>query len=506
MMMMHLSRNIAQVVLLLLVVVATNNVVQAQAVCAINAECEYGTSCRSFDVQLRCNAPSNKVTGIFIQRFVENPTAPTGSVNTSPTPIPTFPPPPSSTAPATTPVTPATTAPTFKRIVLTAAPTNAPVTVATNVPTLPSNPCVGNGVGQTCFTPERPNIACCSSTKSGAAFNGCCSSNFGGLDITDTTIDGGEASCTVTGLGCSTTIVEGNDGSQELDFSGSGEPCKKVSEDPTCSNKQDDPTKNYGTCTNSGVEFDVCCPPGATGTFAVGDSCIVIVPGRSPLTGAPTISVVQPTESPVAPPNTDAPVVPEAPKVCSAYESCRNANLQGDCCPTIDGQFLGCCDGIDVDSSTTNALEPTISDPTNAPEPVPVPPEPIISDPTNGPEPVPVPPEPIISDPTNAPEPVPVPPELITSDQTNAPTSWSTSWSTTMQEPDATIQLFPASEILTKKPVTIPAATVPPTETNLRGDVAISLIEATSSAHTTSMMSKSLLSILLAMIIGASAL
>ena len=148
-------------------------------------------------------------------------------------------------------------------------------------------------------------------------------------------------------------------------------------------------------------------------------------------------------------------------------------------------------------------------------------------DPTNAPESSTVLPDPIILDPTIAPEPAPVPPEPIVSDESNAPDTFPTGFPTritTLQDPESisdqtnddpttlpeatilpTLALFPASEILTKKPVTIPAATVPPTETNLRGDVAISLIEATSSAHTTSMMSKSLLSILLAMIIGASA-
>jgi len=73
--MMYLSRNIAHAVLLL-AVVATNNVVQVQAACAIDAECEYGTSCLTFNVQLICNAPSDAVKGIFIQRFVNTPTTP----------------------------------------------------------------------------------------------------------------------------------------------------------------------------------------------------------------------------------------------------------------------------------------------------------------------------------------------------------------------------------------------------------------------------------------------
>ena len=59
--MMYLSRNIAHAVLLL-AVVATNNVVQVQAACAIDAECEYGTSCLTFNVQLICNAPSDAVS------------------------------------------------------------------------------------------------------------------------------------------------------------------------------------------------------------------------------------------------------------------------------------------------------------------------------------------------------------------------------------------------------------------------------------------------------------
>merc|ERR1711865_883864 len=82
-------------------------------------------------------------------------------------------------------------------------------------------------------------------------------------------------------------------GNQELDFSNisGGGPCKKVSEDPTCSNQQDDPTnKNYGTCTNNGVTFDVCCPPDATGTYAVGDSCTVTVPGI----GLPPSTIAEP--------------------------------------------------------------------------------------------------------------------------------------------------------------------------------------------------------------------
>ena len=170
-------------------------------------------------------------------------------------------------------------------------------------PTLPSTPCVGNGVGQTCYTSENPNIACCSSTRTGAAFNACCSSDFGGgLGIlTDTTIDGGDASCRVTGSGCPTTNVPGNEVNQELDFSNiSGGPCKKVSDDPTCSNQQDDPTnKKYGTCTNNGVTFDVCCPPDATGTYAVGDSCTVTVPGM----GLPPSTIAEP---PVVMPGDDS--------------------------------------------------------------------------------------------------------------------------------------------------------------------------------------------------------
>ena len=397
-----------------------------------------------------------------------------------------------------------------------------------------SGTCIGNGVGQICeSSSERPNIACCIRTKTGASYNACCSDDeFSTVGVfKDTTVDDDASECKITGtgVGCPTTVVPGNDGSTSTDFGGKT-PCLRVSKDSTCSNQQDDPTKNYGTCTNNGVTFDVCCPPGATGTYAVGDSCAVTVPGRLPTTGAPTTSLVEPTESPAAPPSnppTDAPVVPAATKVCSAYESCRNANLQGDCCPTIDGQFLGCCEGVDVDSPTTNALEPIIMDPTNAPESSTVLPDPIILDPTIAPESSTVLPDPIILDPTIAPEPAPVPPEPIVSDESNAPDTFPTGFPTritTLQDPEsisdltnddpttvpeATIQptlaLFPASEILTKKPVTIPAATVPPTETNLRGDVAISLIEATSSAHTTSMMSKSLLSILLAMIIGASA-
>ena len=33
----------------------------------------------------------------------------------------------------------------------------------------------------------------------------------------------------------------------------------------------------------------------------------------------------------------------EDPPQCSAHEQCAALNLDGDCCPTIDGTMLGCC-------------------------------------------------------------------------------------------------------------------------------------------------------------------
>jgi len=218
-------------------------------------------------------------------------------------------------------------------------------------PTLPSTPCVGNGVGQTCYTSENPNIACCSSTRTGAAFNACCSSDFGGgLGIlTDTTIDGGDASCRVTGSGCPTTDVPGNEVNQELDFSNiSGGPCKKVSEDPTCSNQQDDPTnKNYGTCTNNGVTFDVCCPPDATGTYAVGDSCTVTVPGMGLPSTIAEPPVVMPGDDSTTPDTVliDADVsnvVIPPPEVTPSQSVAPPLPGRSDCPPTKPNDFSDC--------------------------------------------------------------------------------------------------------------------------------------------------------------------
>ncbi|OEU08206.1 hypothetical protein FRACYDRAFT_264653 [Fragilariopsis cylindrus CCMP1102] len=216
-------------------------------------------------------------------------------------------------------------------------------------PTLPSStPCVGNGIGQTCYTSENPNIACCSSMRTGAAFNACCSSDFGVLGIlTDTTIDGGGASCRVTGSGCPTTNVPGNEVNQELDFSNiSGGPCKKVSDDPTCSNQQNDPTKNYGTCTNNGVTFDVCCPANATGTYAVGDSCTVTVPGRLPPSTMPVEPVVMPGDD--STPDTvfiDADVsnvVIPPPKVTPSQSVAPPLPGRSDCPPTKPQELSDC--------------------------------------------------------------------------------------------------------------------------------------------------------------------
>jgi len=51
--------------------------------------------------------------------------------------------------------------------------------------------------------------------------------------------------------------------------------------------------------------------------------------------------------------------VPAPPVVaeCSAYESCRESELEGNCCPTDEGDMLGCCSGIDPE---TPVVAPTL--------------------------------------------------------------------------------------------------------------------------------------------------
>jgi len=151
--------------------------------------------------------------------------------------------------------------------------------------------CISNGVGNTCDSTSQtnPKIVCCISKRTGASFNSCCSSDFGIVgQFTTTTIGGAEADCEVNSnnLGCDTTVVPGNDGTQTIDYAGLGTtgPCKKV--DITtgtitatdCSNN--DPTFTHGgTCTNTNEgTFNVCCPPGGTGTYTPGDSCNVSLP------------------------------------------------------------------------------------------------------------------------------------------------------------------------------------------------------------------------------------
>ena len=164
------------------------------------------------------------------------------------------------------------------------------VVIASSVDVV-SGTCLGNGVGQICeSSSERPNIACCIRTKTGASYNACCSDDeFSTVGVfKDTTVDDDASECKITGtgVGCPTTVVPGNDGSTSTDF-GDKTPCLRVSEDSTCSNKQNDPTKNYGTCTNTAEgTFDVCCVGTNTGTYAVGDSCMVSLPYTSISKGA----------------------------------------------------------------------------------------------------------------------------------------------------------------------------------------------------------------------------
>jgi hypothetical protein len=60
------------------------------------------------------------------------------------------------------------------------------------------------------------------------------------------------------------------------------------------------------------------------------------------------------------------------PRACSAYTAC-NGKLPGDCCPTVENVFLGCCygevpgPGQAVPSPSSPAASPTISAATKSP-------------------------------------------------------------------------------------------------------------------------------------------
>ena len=140
------------------------------------------------------------------------------------------------------------------------------------------------------------------------------------------------------------------------------------------------------TCPDSDVEYSI----------QLGSGGGVSVP-TAPTASAPTASRPVPTASVPTPtvaatPSKPAPTAtlgnaptrrPSLPanivsgvSSCSAYTKCFALELQGACCPTSEGVYLGCCEGGVIDSETDGgdsvptAAAPTASTPTDD-EPVP---------------------------------------------------------------------------------------------------------------------------------------
>lgn len=122
---------------------------------------------------------------------------------------------------------------------------------------------------------------------------------------------------------------------------------------------------------NGGVGSCICMGPqvcGSWGPFPPGSwqaysySCCACHPGvQQPAT--PTAPVPASTPAQAVPPASGAPQAPGDSKAnasaCAAHRACADLRLDGSCCPSADGTYLGCCDTASMAQLDAAALDKT---------------------------------------------------------------------------------------------------------------------------------------------------